>query len=68
MRQYLHDLANVFTGLMISGGLLSQHLEGGSLHHHASNICEGCERGRTLVQEIRSHLLTYRGQSESRTE
>src|SRR6266568_9660882 len=58
IRHNLHELANVFTGVMIAGGLLSRHLEtGSSLHYYATNICEGSERGCALVREIRSQLL-----------
>ncbi len=64
IRHNLHELANVFTGVMIAGGLLSQHLEKGSLHYYASNICEGSERGCALVREIRSQLLAACGEVE----
>ncbi len=64
IRHNLHELANVFTGVMIAGGLLSQHLEAGSLHYYASNICEGSERGCALVREIRSQLLAACGEVE----
>jgi hypothetical protein len=57
MRHNLHELANVFTGVMIAGGLLSQHLRAGSLQHYASSICESSERGSDLVREIRSQLM-----------
>jgi hypothetical protein len=62
MRHRLHELANDFTGVMIAGGLLSQYLEGGSLQHYASDICEGSERGCALVRELRSQLLAARGE------
>lgn len=65
MRHRLHELANVFTGVMIAAGLLSQYLEGGSLRLHASNICEGSERGCGLVREIRSQLLAACGEVEA---
>lgn len=65
MRRRLHELANAFTGVMIAGGLLSQYLEGGSLAHYASDICEGSERGCALVREIRSQLLEAQGQAEA---
>lgn len=65
MRHRLHELANVFTGVMIAGGLLSQNLEGGSLERYASNICEGSERGCALVRDIRSQLLAAQGEVEA---
>jgi hypothetical protein len=61
MRHNLHELANVFTGVMLAGGLLAQFLEAGSLQHYASNICESGERGSALVREIRSQLLASCG-------
>lgn len=65
MRHQLHELANVFTGVMIAGGLLSQFLEGGSLWPYASRICEGGERGCNLVRELRSQLLAACGELEA---
>jgi hypothetical protein len=65
IRRRLHELANAFTGVMIAGGLLSQYLEGGSLAHYASDICEGSERGCVLVREIRSQLLAAQGEAEA---
>jgi hypothetical protein len=65
MRHRLHELANVFTGVMIAGGLLSQYLEGGSLRQYASDICEGSERGCILVRELRSQLLAACGEMEA---
>ena len=64
MRHRLHELANVFTGVMIAGGLLSQYLEGGSLRQYATDICEGSERGGSLVRELRSQLLAACGERE----
>lgn len=65
MRHRLHELANVFTGVMIAAGLLSQYLEGGSLQHYAADICEGSDRGCALVREIRSQLLAASGETEA---
>ena len=65
MRHRLHELANAFTGVMIAGGLLSQYLEGGSLQHYASDICEESERGCGLVRELRSQLLAAQGEAEA---
>jgi hypothetical protein len=65
MRFRMHELANVFTGVMIAAGLISQYLEGGSLKPYAENICEGSERGSALVREIRSLLLAACGELES---
>ena len=65
MRHRLHELANVFTGVVIAGGLLSQYLEGGSLRQYAADICEGSERGCALVRELRSQLLAACGELEA---
>lgn len=63
MRQQLHELANVFTGVMIAGGLLSQHLAGGVLCGYAKDICESSERGCALVRQLRQQLMTACGES-----
>ncbi len=65
MRHRLHELANVFTGVVIAAGLLQQYLEGGSLRQYAADICEGSERGCALVRELRSHLLAACGELEA---
>ena len=65
MRHRLHELANVFTGVVIAAGLLSQYLEGGSLRQYAADICEGSERGCALVRELRSQLLAACGEVEA---
>jgi hypothetical protein len=65
MRHRLHELANVFTGMMIAAGLLSQYLEAGSLGQHAKDIAEDGERGCALVRELRSQLLAACGETEA---
>lgn len=64
MRHSLHELANVFTGVMIAGDLLSLHLAAGSLRLYAADICAGSERGCVLVRELRSQLLAACGETE----
>jgi hypothetical protein len=64
MRYRLHELANVFTGVMIAGGLLSQYLEASPLEHYATDILEDSERGCALVREFRSQLLAACGEAE----
>ena len=59
---WLHELANVLTGVTITGGLLSQHLEGGALEPYARQICEGSDRGCRLVRELRGLLLESCGE------
>jgi len=65
MRRGLHELANVFTGLMIAGGLLSQRPELESLQHYVTDLCDGSERGSALVRELRSQLLAVCGEAEA---
>ncbi len=62
MRRRLHELANVFTGVMIACGLLSEYLEGGSLQSYVGDICQGSERGSALVRELHSQLLEACGE------
>lgn len=57
MRQGLHELANIFTGVKIACDLLSLELTAGPLRHYAANISAGSERGCVLVREMRSRLL-----------
>jgi hypothetical protein len=68
MRHRLHELANVFTGVMIAGALLSQKLDVGSLRNYAIDICEGSERGGVLVRELRGQLLAACGELEAMRE
>lgn len=65
MRHHLHELANVFTGVMIAGDLLSLHLDAGPLQRYAAEICAGSERGCVLVRELRSQLLAASGEAEA---
>lgn len=49
----LHDLSNVMTGVLMSGGLLRLALRGDGREHHAEDVCESGERGAVLVREAR---------------
>jgi len=62
LRLRLHELANVFTGVIIAGGLLCNRLQGEDLGRYAADICEGSERGCELVSELRSRLATACGE------
>lgn len=64
MRHDLHELANVLTGVMMSGGLLAQQLGTSPLNHYTSDICECSERCSALVREIRGFLLEACGEAE----
>lgn len=57
LRHILHDLSNLLTGIMVTGGLLRLALKGDRREHYAVEVCEGSERGATLVREART-LLT----------
>lgn len=65
MRHNLHELANVFTGVMIAGDLLALRLAEGSLRPYAVDICTGSARGCALVRELRSQLLAACGETEA---
>lgn len=65
MRRSLHELANVLTGVMIAGDLLSLHLAAGRLQPYAADICAGIERGCVLVRGLRSQLLSACGEAEA---
>ncbi|MGE5110454.1 MAG: hypothetical protein ACM3JB_06330 [Acidobacteriaceae bacterium] len=57
LRSILHDLSNVMTGVLISGGLLRLAPHGDSRDRHAKEVCEAGERGAALVREARSLLI-----------
>ena len=61
LRSILHELANLFTGVLIAGGLLTHNLKGTSNSGYAEGICGLGERGSQLIREAREVLL---GQSE----
>src|SRR5512147_2263756 len=48
LRHILHDLSNLLTGIMVTGGLLQLALQGDRRQHYAAEICEGSERGANL--------------------
>lgn len=53
LRSILHDLSNVMTGVLMSGGLLRLALRGDGREHHAMDVCDDGERGAALVREAR---------------
>ncbi len=57
MRLLLHELANVFTGILVKGGLLHQELEGDARQRFVEEICSGGERGAALVHHGRVLLI-----------
>ena len=61
MRRLMHELANVLTGVMISGGLLSQYVQEHALRQYAAGVCEGCERGCEVLRELRNSLYNACG-------
>lgn len=56
MREILHDLSNVITGISVTGGLLQSALQGDRRQHYAVDICVGTDRGAELVRKGRSLL------------
>ena len=57
LRHLLHEMANVFTGILMTGGLLHQALEGDLRQRYTGEICTGGDRGAVLVREARQVLL-----------
>jgi hypothetical protein len=57
LRHLLHEMANVFTGILVTGGLLHHALEGDLRQRYTGEICTGGDRGATLVREARDVLL-----------
>ena len=57
LRCILHELSNLLTGMLVSGGLLRQAMKDDPRSHYAGDVCEGGERGAVLVREARD-LLT----------
>ena len=57
MRGVLHELANVFTGVLVTGGVLAQTLQGTDEAGRAASVCNLGERGAELVRRMRAILL-----------
>lgn len=57
LRHILHELSNLLTGVLVSGGLLRLALRGDRREQYAVELCEIGERGAALVREGRL-LLT----------
>ncbi len=53
LRHLLHELANLFTGFLVTGGLLHHALSGDPRQRYSNDLCEGGERGAALVREAR---------------
>jgi hypothetical protein len=58
LRHLLHEMANVFTGILMTGGLLHQALNGDLRQRYTAEICTGGDRGAVLVREAREVLLS----------
>lgn len=56
LRYIMHELSNLLTGVLVSGGLLKQALKDDRREHYAAEICDAGERGAGLVREARSLL------------
>ena len=65
LRHALHELANVFTGIMVTGGLLHQALKGDLRQRYTGEICAGGDRGADLVREAREVLMGSEGSATS---
>ncbi len=58
LRSILHELSNVMTGVLVSGGLLRLALRGDAREQRATEVCDGGERGAALVREAQTLLST----------
>ena len=67
LRSILHELSNVITGVLMSGGLLRLALRGDDREHHAMDVCDGGERGAALVREARGLVTPSAERIEKRT-
>lgn len=56
LRYIMHELSNLLTGVLVSGGLLKQALKGDRREHYVAEICDAGERGAGLVREARGLL------------
>ncbi len=59
IRQALHELANVFTGILISGGLLKNSLAGDLRQRYGAELCLAGERGASLVRKAREVFVAH---------
>lgn len=57
LRRLMHDMSSVFTGILVSGGLLNLAVTEGKQKRYSANICEEAERGAALLRQARA-LLT----------
>jgi len=57
LRHLLHEMANVFTGMLVTSGLLHHALEGDLRQRYTAELCTGGDRGAELVREARQILL-----------
>jgi hypothetical protein len=57
MRSMFHELANVFTGILITSGLLAEKLAESEDEKFANALLDLGERGSGLVREARALLL-----------
>ncbi len=58
LRHIMHELSNLLTGMLVTGGLLRLALQGDRRERYAADVCEGGERGAVLVREARSLLAS----------
>jgi len=54
LRHALHELSNLLTGILVSGGLVQQGGAGESRMRYMDSVCESGERGAMLVREVRA--------------
>lgn len=68
LRDILHELSNLLTGILVTGGLLQLALQGDRRQHYAVEVCAGSERSATLVRQARALLTSAEDQLQEVTE
>lgn len=58
LRTLLHDLSNLLTGILVSGGLLRMAMQGDARRRYADDVCESGEKGAVIIREARNLLLS----------
>jgi len=68
LRRTLHELANLFTAILITSGLLKMAgCDAERLNRYSVELLESGERGAVLVREARSMLMPPEERVEGRT-
>lgn len=68
LRHILHELSNLLTGVLVTGGLLREGLRGERLERYAADVCNGGERGAVLLREARALVMVPEDRLPAATE